>query len=155
MKKLLALMALGMALLALPLVAQADQTSPLNGIEAKIDAFKGFGRADVEYDYGVVVPYVANDTTFWTGLAVNNMSSDPALLMIGVFDTSGQAVAYGEFGILDNGLYVEMLDRLADQGVVPPQSSLAIFSTEDFAASVYVGSFGLGYTAQLFNAEPY
>ena len=148
MKKYILLLAIVMMALSLPVLAQAqDQAAALALLEDKATAGDALRLADL-YNEGVIIPYVANDGLFSSGVAIFNASADYTnTFMISVYNTAGAEVASGTFSLASGACKVAMLQTLVGDDNLPAQGFAAVFAAGPFIVDRFIfqgGTAGFG-----------
>jgi len=142
MKRLIAILFVGLFVLSISLTAQADN-SALVALEGKVAALLA-DRSALQtgtYHYSTVFAYSDNTAYWWTGLVIFNLSSSANTLMVGCFDTDGNTVAAGTFSLAANGLVADLLANFMETGSISGRvSAISIFGTGDFIADRFVGN---------------
>jgi len=157
MKRLIAILFVGLFVFSIALTAQADN-SGLAALEGKIAALladRSVQQAGGTYHYSTVFAYSDNTTYWWTGLVIFNLSSSANTIMVGCFDTAGNAVAAGTLSLAANGLVADLLDNFVDESVSGRVSAISIFGTGDFIADRFVGNTQGGFGEIEKDAEYY
>jgi len=142
MKRLIAILFVGLFVFSISLTAQADN-SALVALEGKVAALMGERsvQQDSVYHYSAVFAYSDNTAYWWTGLVIFNLSSSANTLMVGCFDTDGNAVAAGTFSLAANGSRADLLADFMTSGSISGRvSAISIFGTGDFIADRFVGN---------------
>jgi hypothetical protein len=138
MRKIVALVAVVLFMISLPLAVQAaDKADMYKVLEAKVKAASGDRSlaADGPYEYACIISYTESDADWWSGLAIYNFWDQDALFMIGAFDANGATVAEATFSIADNAMVVDFVDGFFPDDTVTGRKSIAIF----FAGPVLCG----------------
>jgi len=157
MKRLIAILFVGLFVLSISLTAQADN-SGLAALEGKVAALLADRSALQDtgtYHYSTIFAYSDNTAYWWTGLVIFNLSSSANNLMVGCFDTEGNAVAAGTLSLAANGLVADLLDNFVDESVSGRVSAISIFGTGDFIADRFVGNTQGGFGEIEKEAEYY
>ena len=143
MKRLIAILFVGLFVFSISLTAQADN-SALVALEGKVAALLADRSALQDtgtYHYSTIFAYSDNTAYWWTGLVIFNLSSSANTLMVGCFDTDGNAVAAGTFSLAANGSRADLLGDFMTSGSVSGRvSAISIFGTGDFIADRFVGN---------------
>jgi len=157
MKRLIAILFVGLFVFSISLTAQADN-SALLALEGKVAALMGERSAqqDSVYHYSTVFAYSDNTTYWWTGLVIFNLSDSASSFLVGCFDTDGNAIAAGEFSLAANGSIADLLGAFMTSGSVSGRvSAISIFGTGDFVADRFVGNTEGGFGEIEKEAEYY
>ena len=139
MKRLIAILFVGLFVFSIPLAAQADRAA----IEGKVAALLGDRSVQQEgvYHYNAVFAYSDNTEYWWSGLVIFNLSDSANSLMVGCFDTEGNAVAAGTFELAGNAIRADLLNDFMTEGSVSGRvSAIAIFGTKGFVADRFNGN---------------
>ena len=157
MKKFVALVAITLLCLSVPLAAQADNTAAYKALEAKALQFEGVRTLaqDAGYQYAAVFPYSVNDARWSTQLAVYNFSSAASDLLIGCYDVDGAVAFTGTMSLGPNALMVGPLSDFVSDGDVPFRGSIGIFGTQMFYGNLSVENTQGGFGMVEKGAEPY
>jgi len=143
MKKLIAILFVSLFVLSISLTAQADSSS-LVAMERKIAALladRSVQQDERTYNYATVFAYSDNTEYWWSGLSIFNLADNANRMMVGCFDTDGNAVAAGTFTLTANAIKTGFLSALMRQGTVSGRvSAIAIFGTGDFIANRFIGN---------------
>ena len=146
MKKIIALMAIALFLISIPLAVQADSADVYKALEAKAAGQSLAAAADGGgYAYAAVFTTYTVDDVWWTGLAVYNFSGSDNDLMIGVYDADGDVASTGTFSLGPNGSMTDMLAAFMTDGELPVRGSIGLFGTQAFYADVVTGTSGGGF----------
>jgi len=154
MKKILTFLVIALFVFSIPLAAQAGS---LKAMEGKVAALMGERSAQqAVYHYNTIFAYSDNTTYWWTGLVVFNISDSANTLMVGCFDTDGNAIAAGTFSLAANGSIADLLGAFMTSGSVSGRvSAISIFGTGDFVADRFVGNTEGGFGEIEKEAEYY
>lgn len=154
MKKLCTALVITIFIISIPVAAQA---ASFKALEAKASAALGSRTALQVYHYGVVIAYyTAVSGEWWTGLAVYNAADASNSLMVGCFDTDGNAVAAGTLTLEGNALSADLIGGFMTSGSAPERGSIAVFGTENFMVDRYLGNeIGGGFGEVQLEAEYY
>ena len=142
MIKRLTVLALVLLTVSVPLSALADSGN-LKALEAKTSALLNDGRLTIqaaEYNYAAVFAYADTANEWWCGLAVTSLASTTNTFMIGAFDSTGAAVASGEFVLEENAQKVDLIQNFMDVGEITGRISIAIFGSGSFMADRFQGN---------------
>jgi hypothetical protein len=156
MKKIIALLAIALFLMSIPLAAQAD--TDYKALEAKLAAGQQslVATADAGYDYGAIFTTYTVDDFWWSGMAVFNASSGDSDFMIGVYADDGSTACTGTFSLGPNESMTDLLQNFMTDGTLPARGAVGLFATQPFYADLVTGTVGGSGFGQLEKAgEPY
>ena len=158
MRKIVALVAVVLFMISLPLAVQAaDKADMYKALEAKVKAVSADRSlaADGPYEYACIISYTESDADWWSGLAIYNFWDQDAQFLIGAFNANGSTVAEATFTIADNAMMVDFVDGFFPDDTVTGRKSLAIFSQGPFYVEKIMGNMQGGFGAVNKEAEYY
>ena len=140
MKKILTVLIVALFFATVPLAVQAADYKVM---EAKTAALQNQGLVQtqqVSYNYAAVFAYADTANEWWCGLAVTSLNAGDNDFMIGAFDSTGAAIASGEFSLAENAQMVDLIQNFMDVGAVNGRISIAIFASGSFMADRFQGN---------------
>ena len=158
MRKIVALVAVILFMISLPLAVQAaDKADMYKALEAKVKEASGarFSAADGPYEYACIISYTESDVDWWSGLAIYNFWDQDAQFLIGAFDANGATAGEATFSIADNAMMVDFVDGFFPDDTVTGRKSIAIFSQGPFYVEKIMGNMSGGFGAVNKEAEYY
>ena len=158
MRKIVALVALVLFMISLPLAVQAaDKADMYKALEAKVKAASGDRSLAVDgpYEYACIISYSDADVDWWSGLAIYNFWDQDAQFLIGAFNANGSTVGEATFSIADNAMKVDLVDGFFPDDTVTGRVSIAIFSQGPFYVEKIMGNMQGGFGAVNKEAEYY
>jgi hypothetical protein len=159
MRKIVALVAVVLFMISLPLAVQAaDKADMYKALEAKVKAANGDRSvsADGPYQYAAIISYTdSDDVDWWSGLAIYNFWDEDAQFLIGAFNANGNTVGEAVFSIADNGMMVDFVDGFFPDDTVTGRVSIAIFSQGPFWVEKIMGNMSGGFGAVNVEAQQY
>jgi len=158
MRKIVALLAVALFIISIPLAVQAaDKADMYKALEVKLKAASGDRSlaAGGEYQYAAIISYTESDADWWSGLSIYNFWDEDAQFLMGAFDADGDTVAETTFTIDENGLLVDMVDAFFPDDTVTGRNSIAIFSQGPFYVERIMGNMSGGFGSVSIEAEFY
>ena len=155
MRKIVALLAVALFMISIPLAVQADKADVYRALEAKLKLASGDLSVAQAYQYAAIISYTESDATWWSGLAIYNFWDDDAQFLMGAFDDTGDTVAETTFTIDENGMKVDMVDGFFPDDTVEGRNSIAIFSQGPFYVERIMGNMSGGFGSVSVEADQY
>ena len=158
MRKIVALLAVVLFMISIPLAVQAaDKADMYKALEVKLKAASGDVSlaAAGPYQYATIISYTEKDVEWWSALAIYNFWDEDAQFLMGAFDADGDTVAETTFTIDENGMLVDMVDAFFPDDTVTGRNSIAIFSQGPFYVERIMGNMSGGFGSVSIEAEFY
>jgi hypothetical protein len=158
MRKIVALVAVVLFMISLPLAVQAaDKADMYKALEAKVKAASGDRSLAAEgpYEYACIISYTESDADWWSGLSIYNFWDQDALFLIGAFNANGATAGEATFSIAANAMMVDFVDGFFPDDTVTGRKSIAIFSQGPFYVEKIMGNMTGGFGAVNKEAEYY